>query len=197
MKQITQLHNDWENAKKHFIFDGFYHSLFKSIKSIKIDDNATFLLPKLPIDILFDSTKSNLTQLEISHYWNNFDFLQPYLNDFKKQYLSFKTKMNQNGKNIKKLSIVKHLDCHKLTSVNICIDTKHLYFNSSVTINLSNIDILYPISILTCKRGMNCNFTNTYTRTITAKTNNNYNYKNKSINQNGNYLIVVKYESKH
>ena len=68
---------------------------------------------KLPIDILFDETKSNLKRIFMNHFWNNSNnkCLEPYLEEFNKQYLNLQKKLNTHNKKLKKLLCVEHTLC--------------------------------------------------------------------------------------
>ena len=149
---ITNLFDKWDNIRTSAILDDWYETLFKSIESLTMSEDGTLLLDKLPIDILFNSSKSNLKYLEINNYWKH--YVQPSLNKFEQQYSDLKNKLNEEENNTI-ASTIKKLECVKVHCTrngrmhDSYIDTNHLFFTDSVNIFLEDVEIFYSPSIVT------------------------------------------------
>ena len=135
---ITELHHKWDKAKMIMNVDNLYENIFKSIKSIILDDDGSLLLGKLPINILFDSKISNLESIDVDHYWNagNKKYLTKCLKNFESQYLQLKEKLDQHGEEIQKLKLLKATDVNQ--SFTTVIGPKHIIVNH---LYLDNVEV--------------------------------------------------------
>ena len=164
---INELHNKWDKVKMVVDVDNVYTQIFKSIKSIDLDHDASLLLDKLPINILFDSKISNLEMIQMDHYWsgNNKTYLANCLKNFESQYLQLKKKLDQQGEEIHKLKLLKATDIDQIEATIIgpkYIIVNHLYLDN-VSIDYfayfnpqlksdDHYDSINNIKILTIKR---------------------------------------------
>ena len=90
---ITDIQHEWERALSddgHFDHDHSFLRVFKSIRSLELNDYATLiLLHKLPLDVLFDP-QSRLEHMKIAHDWTGTK-LQPLrktIAEFEQEYLN-------------------------------------------------------------------------------------------------------------
>ena len=65
----NQLHEKWNVAKLVIENQGWYQSLFQSIKVLHLDYEGMMLLDEVPVELLFMPNKSNLNTIIFNQYW--------------------------------------------------------------------------------------------------------------------------------
>ena len=168
----------WEQAKHTNKYNNNWLSnLFKSIKSLILNPNATAaLLDKLPLNLFFDP-QSQFESLKIDHYCTNkahSQDLEKAIDEFERQYLILKERYIQENKRMKKLKHVEHVQ-HGQVSKRITgpcgIETEHLVVETypyGDRVQVADIFCNSKMKILTCKRDfrvdvsklntINCNY---------------------------------------
>ena len=97
-----QVETQFDKAMTISGHDKWLETMFKSIKVLKINTNGFVLLPKLPIDILFnpDPIKSNLERFYVQSHNHAQQFVTN-IDQFHKKYIILKRKFENEGKKIK------------------------------------------------------------------------------------------------
>ena len=121
--------SQFETAKVVSGYDKWLTSMFKSIKSLKIERDGTVLLAKLPIDILFDAdkTKSNLEILTVYGHNVNGEH-EANVDKFYEKYIILKKEFENQGKKIRVLKCSQQSVDNLSTNVwskFFCIESKH------------------------------------------------------------------------
>lgn len=154
---VTTVRDMWDKAEKQWIKEGWYKSIFTSIRTLKINADAMFLLDKLPIEIMFNPQISDLETIEeLNYYWyrNNIIHLQNIMQQFVEKYLNFKKKLNQQqlqqGEelSIKKLRSVRHFNGRRF-EVNALkeIEATHVIMDSMML----DLNDNFTMEVLTCE----------------------------------------------
>ena len=114
-------------------YDRWIETMFKSIETLKIETFGLELLPKLPIDILFDPDpiKSNLKTFDVTCICTDeYQKLKESINKFYEKYIYLKKEFKNQGKKIRVLKCFQPLvfsDTMMTNSVDklFCIESKH------------------------------------------------------------------------
>lgn len=115
------MHYDYHHQIIHIMMNGYFN-VFKSIKNLEITQDSMPVLPKLPVDILFDSTLKDWSFMEA----------------FKADYKQFQLQCKAQEKRIKQMIGVGYMGFvnhkHQLPFV----DAEHLYLEDSI-VNLDQL----------------------------------------------------------
>ena len=145
-------------------YDHWLTSLFKSIKSLKLDGySSMFLLPDLPMEILFDQD-SNLQSITINDKQDTYvhclepqvQLLEIYNKEFDTRYKIIKAKCQQHGKNMKILQNLKYNAywCswpQEIETLHLCVGDIGMSQASALN-NKINVDLLSHTCKLTCTK---------------------------------------------
>ena len=134
---IEQVEANFKQAQIVGNYDKWLTTMYKSIKLLEIGCDGTTVLPKLPIDTMFDPVESKLEEIHVyGDNDNTYQFLQ--------KYLSLKKEFENQGK---KIRVLKRLLPHYSGGDILCFDewfyieAKHVEFDSSpVVVNLNEWD---------------------------------------------------------
>ena len=145
-KCFAKLRSNWDKAKQVCMNQGWFNNMFKSIEILDINDDSMVLLDKLPIALLFDPVESHLNSIEFGHYWNESDqrYLTRYINTFETEYLQFQCKLEEQGKEIRKLTRAVHSRLSAAFEGPSYMSVEHLHIDSLTTIIDLNKNWLSP-----------------------------------------------------
>ena len=144
---IEQFETRWEKVQMVNTYDEWLTNMFKSIKVLNLDKNATVILYTLPLFILFDASESQLEKIILRHDWQCEDPFgwETYIKKFEKLYLECEDNLIKQGKELKVLKCVQHiLDCNYYRFEFLlmrCIKSNHLWL-LNMGINLSNLHVI-------------------------------------------------------
>ena len=165
-KAMNEFVNLWGEAKIQWKKQGWFESIFQSIKILKFDIDSMFLLDKMPLQLLFDPVKSHLETIEDLCYLNlrgdtNYFtiYLSNTINQFTNQYQHLRNTHILNQTKIRKLKCIKQHsryrndshDFHSNKGIPLRdIDTDHMLFeNMKVDLNQNlnfNVKVLTFVS---------------------------------------------------
>ena len=100
-KFVNGLRDKWDKASKCWKRQGWYEIIFRSIKKLEINEDAMFLLDKIPVELLFDPEISSLEIIEeLNYYWysNDIKWLKNIMDQFGDKYLNFQNKLVEKRK---------------------------------------------------------------------------------------------------
>ena len=153
---INETQSKWDQIKCIEKYHGYWlTNLLKSIKSLTLSADPTMaLLPKLPLNILFDP-QSRLNWFSINHHCNSEGkcgrHLQRAIDEFEKQYLELKEQYQQEGKKIKKLKWLEYssYDADDKVTGPLYIEAKHLIL-LNVRKDFAAPHAFSTVNVLTC-----------------------------------------------
>ena len=101
-----KMRSQWEKAMITVKNEGWFDSMWKSIARLDMGQDGMGLVDKLPIELLFDPHESHLNEIQFFHHWNEHLMITQYISQFEKEYLNIQHKLEQQGKQMRKLTCV-------------------------------------------------------------------------------------------